>query len=404
MDRHGRCRPSAPDWSLAAVGIRISAAARASVSQGPSIAASVAARSHRCAAPRHFAPASGGSATSTMPSTTLVLIRRKRYRRRPAEHRAGAHVERCPMQGTSQPRALEITLAHAREGMGTDIVDGEHAVPGMAHHELALPDAAGAHAATSDFGECENGLEKRVQSSQHLYHGAPAARRDAHESETTIDTGPPDAKSDTLGGVIMLSAAALALVWANSPWAAAYQRSSTCHARSFSLGVNKSLGLLDQRRADGHFFLYVGLEIKREIVEEPALQPRPHRAAGHRGAGRNDRARRCSFSPSTTTTRWPRAAGPFPCATDIAFSLAVLRVVGNRVPISLRVFLTAVAILDDIGAHRDHRVLLHRAAYPMTMLLLALIPIAGLIALNRARVASTAFPTRCSASCSGTAC
>ena len=76
-----------------------------------------------------------------------------------------------------------------------------------------------------------------------------------------------------------------------------------------------------------------------------------------------------------------------PCATDIAFSLAVLRVVGNRVPATLRVFLTAVAILDDIGAIAVIAVF-YTDKLSLVMLAAALVPIAGLVALNRARVGS----------------
>ena len=57
------------------------------------------------------------------------------------------------------------------------------------------------------------------------------------------DPGPPDAKSDTLGGVIMLAAAALALVWANSPWAASYGEALSFSVGPAMLGMSKSLGL-----------------------------------------------------------------------------------------------------------------------------------------------------------------
>src|SRR3954447_11887276 len=83
----------------------------------------------------------------------------------------------------------------------------------------------------------------------------------------TRDAGPPDAKSDTLGGIIMLAAAALALLWANSPWAGAYGEALSFSFGPATLGLNKSLELWISDGLMAIFFLYVGLEIKREIVE-----------------------------------------------------------------------------------------------------------------------------------------
>ena len=81
------------------------------------------------------------------------------------------------------------------------------------------------------------------------------------------DPGPPDAKSDTLGGIVMLTAAALALVWANSPWASSYGEVLAFTVGPATLGMAKSLGLWISDGLMAIFFLYVGLEIKREMVE-----------------------------------------------------------------------------------------------------------------------------------------
>src|SRR3569833_728174 len=67
------------------------------------------------------------------------LIRSKRNRGGAAEHLAGAHVVRCPMQGTTQRGAFQIPLAHARERVRAMVVDCEHTVSRVAHHELAIP-------------------------------------------------------------------------------------------------------------------------------------------------------------------------------------------------------------------------------------------------------------------------
>src|SRR6185369_17916102 len=82
-----------------------------------------------------------------------------------------------------------------------------------------------------------------------------------------MDPGLPEVKSDTLGGVIMLAAAALALVWANSPWAASYGDALALSFGPGSVGMSKPLGLWICDGLMAVFFLYVGLEIKREMVD-----------------------------------------------------------------------------------------------------------------------------------------
>ena len=205
-------------------------------------------------------------------------------------------------------------------------------------------------------------------------------------STSARDAGQPDAKSDTLGGIIMLSAAALALVWANSPWAASYSEALSWTLGPATLGMSKSLGLWISDGLMAIFFLYVGLEIKREMVEG-RLSSRDRIALPAIAALGGMIVPALFFLAFNKSDAMAARGWAVPCATDIAFSLAVLRVVGNRVPISLRVFLTAVAILDDIGAIAIIA-FFYTEQLSMTMLLLALIPIAGLVALNRARVAS----------------
>jgi len=211
-------------------------------------------------------------------------------------------------------------------------------------------------------------------------------QRGRNSNVPAVDAGPPDAKSDTLGGAVMLSAAAVALIWANSPWAAAYSEALSFTFGPTTLGMHKSLGLWISDGLMAIFFLYVGLEIKREIVEG-RLSSRDRIALPAIAALGGMIVPALFFLAFNRGDAIAVRGWAVPCATDIAFSLAVLRVVGNRVPISLRVFLTAVAILDDIGAIAIIAVF-YTEQLSGTMLLLALLPIAGLIALSRARVAS----------------
>ena len=203
---------------------------------------------------------------------------------------------------------------------------------------------------------------------------------------TANSTASADAKADTLGGIVMLGAAALALVWANSPWSASYGEVLAVAFGPASVGMNKSLGLWISDGLMAIFFLYVGLEIKREMVEGQ-LSSRDRIALPAIAALGGMIVPAIVFLALNRGDAVAARGWAIPCATDIAFSLAVLRVVGNRVPTSLRVFLTAVAILDDIGAIAVIA-FFYTDELSFVMLAAALVPIAGLIALNRARVAS----------------
>lgn len=158
------------------------------------------------------------------------------------------------------------------------------------------------------------------------------------------------AETQSAGGIVLLVSAVVALAWANSPWGEAYFHlweipigfRAAGHAFELSLHHWVNDGLM------AVFFFVVGLEIKREMLVGELSSPRqaalPVAAAlggmlvpaliyamlNARGAG----------SPG-----WG-----IPMATDIAFALGVLALLGPHVPVALKVFLTALAIADDIGA------------------------------------------------------
>lgn len=150
-------------------------------------------------------------------------------------------------------------------------------------------------------------------------------------------------KSEAAGGLILMGVAALALVVANSPLADAYF--ATLHAPVAGLDVlhwiNDGLMAL--------FFLLVGLEIKREVVDgELSTWPRrvlPGVAAA--GGMLVPALVYLAFQGGDLETMHGWA---IPAATDIAFALGILSLLGSRVPVSLKVFLTALAIIDDLGA------------------------------------------------------
>jgi NhaA family Na+:H+ antiporter len=144
-------------------------------------------------------------------------------------------------------------------------------------------------------------------------------------------------------GLVLMAAAAAALVVANSPLGPAYQHA--LHARLGPLGLQHWIndGLM------AVFFLFVGLEVKREVVagdlSTPAARRLPVIAAA---AGMIVPA--LVYVGVTAGDPAYLHGWAIPAATDIAFAIGVLALLGRRAPASLKLFLTTVAIVDDIGA------------------------------------------------------
>ncbi|MGC8762509.1 MAG: Na+/H+ antiporter NhaA [Acidobacteriota bacterium] len=156
--------------------------------------------------------------------------------------------------------------------------------------------------------------------------------------------------TEAFGGVLLLIATLTALLWANGPWAASYRAvfSSpvTVGAGPFLLVKPLLLWINDGLMAV--FFFVVGLEIKREILVGELASPSKALLpiAGALGGMAAPALLYAALARSG-----PEAAGwGIPMATDIAFALGVLALLGDRVPPSLKVFLAALAIVDDMGA------------------------------------------------------
>lgn len=140
-----------------------------------------------------------------------------------------------------------------------------------------------------------------------------------------------------------MASAALALAVANSPLAGAYRAVLETHVGPLSVLHWIDDGLM------AVFFLLVGLEIKRELLDGHLRQwsARVLPGLGALGGMVVPAAIYAAFNASSPETLRGVA---IPSATDIAFALGVLALIGDRVPASLKVFLTALAILDDLGA------------------------------------------------------
>ncbi len=197
--------------------------------------------------------------------------------------------------------------------------------------------------------------------------------------------------SEAAGGVLLMISAALAVWIANSPWAEAYQ-----HLLHFETGpvLSEKLGPMSTHLwiNDGLmavFFLLVGLEIKRELVD---------------GRLSTWEQRRLPALPAILGMAVPAViyvaitngqpglvnGWAIPAATDIAFAVGALALLGRHAPLSLKLMLVSVAIIDDMGAVAIIAIFYTASINTMALLAAAVI-LAALLILNRLRV-TTLWP------------
>jgi Na+:H+ antiporter, NhaA family len=157
-------------------------------------------------------------------------------------------------------------------------------------------------------------------------------------------------REEAAGGLVLMVAAALALAWANSPWRAAYDAlwETTLAIRVGRFAIEADLRHWVDDGLMTLFFLVVGLEIKRELVAGELVSWR--RAALPVLAAAGGMAVPAAIY-AAVNAGGPGAPGwGVPMATDIAFALGVLALLGPRVPSSLKVFLLTLAVVDDLGS------------------------------------------------------
>ena len=157
-------------------------------------------------------------------------------------------------------------------------------------------------------------------------------------------------ETEAAGGVLLLLAAVVALVWANSPWSDAYEQLWEGHlpSRAGSVRLPPDLRHWINDLGMALFFFVVGLEIKREAVEGELRDPRT--AAFPIACALGGMVVPAALYAAMNAGGDGASGWGIPMATDIAFSLGVLAVLGSRAPTSLRLFLLTLAIVDDIGA------------------------------------------------------
>ena len=155
-------------------------------------------------------------------------------------------------------------------------------------------------------------------------------------------------RAELIGGIIIIAAAALGIMAANSPWADSYFSLRETRIGPESLHLNLTVGAWASDGLLAIFFFMVGLELKREFVEgalssfRTAIVP----VAAAFGGVLMPALIFIAFNAGTVTAHgWA-----IPTATDIAFAVAVLGLLAPRIPVALRMFLLTLAVVDDLVA------------------------------------------------------
>jgi NhaA family Na+:H+ antiporter len=193
-------------------------------------------------------------------------------------------------------------------------------------------------------------------------------------------------RQETVGGALLLGAALAGLIIANSGWSDAYE-----NLKDFVIGpaaINLDLPL-EKWAADGLlaiFFFVAGLELKRELVVG-TLRERSQAVLPVVAAICGMAVPALVFLAITFSSEAARSGWAIPMATDIAFALAVLAVVGSHLPPALRAFLLTLAVVDDLGAITV--IALFFTDYlKLIPLLIAIALLVGYYFMQRARVTS----------------
>jgi len=188
---------------------------------------------------------------------------------------------------------------------------------------------------------------------------------------------------ESAGGVLLLGMAMLGLAAANSPLAMLYGRllSLPFTVKLGSLGVDKPLLLWINDGLMAVFFLLVALELKREILQGQ-FSERAQIALPAMCAAGGMVVPMLIYAAFSRGNAEAMAGVAIPAATDIAFALAILALLGERVPIGLKLLLTAIAVLDDLGAIVIIA-LFYTAKLSLPSLCIGLVALAGLVLLNR---------------------
>ena len=157
-------------------------------------------------------------------------------------------------------------------------------------------------------------------------------------------------RNETVGGAVLLFAAVVALVWANSPWGDSYFNMVNYTIGPAALGLNLSLGVWAADALLAIFFFVVGLELKHELVLGSLSKPAQAIVPAAAAIGGMVVPALFYVIINATLADGSLTGWGIPMATDIAFALAVLAIFGRKLPVALRAFLLTLAVVDDLGA------------------------------------------------------
>ncbi|MBI6576542.1 Na+/H+ antiporter NhaA [Pseudomonas viridiflava] len=195
---------------------------------------------------------------------------------------------------------------------------------------------------------------------------------------------------EAAGGLLLIAAAALALIINNSPLSWLYNAflETPVEARIGALHIAKPLLLWINDGLMALFFLVIGLEVKREVLEGHLSKPSQIVLPGAAAIG-GMVVPALIYVALNTGNAEALNGWAIPMATDIAFALGVLALLGKRVPVSLKLFLMTLAIIDDLGAIIVIA-LVYSGELSQLSLILAAVSIIALIAMNRSGVSRLA--------------
>jgi Na+:H+ antiporter, NhaA family len=194
-------------------------------------------------------------------------------------------------------------------------------------------------------------------------------------------------RTETVGGALLVGAAVIALVWANSPWWGIYESLTELRVGPAALHLDLTLA---QWAGDGLlaiFFFVAGLELKREFVAGDLRDPRLAALPVAAAVGGMVAPALIYVAINARAADGGLAGWAVPTATDIAFALAVLAVIATHLPAALRTFLLTLAVVDDLLAITIIAIFYTRSLQ-LVPLALALIPLGLFTLLVQRRVRS----------------